>query len=95
MGRKKKYAKENLEERKGAAARGRKKPGSTCIGFFLGSTCIGGDFEGSTCTEEEKGQQLRGGKNRGSTCIRFFWAAHAMEEILGAAHALKRKRGSS
>ena len=72
MGRKKKYAKENLEERKGAAARGRKKPGSTCIGFFLGSTCIGGDFEGSTCTEEEEGQQLGGGRKRAAVGRFFF-----------------------
>ena len=36
--------------------------------------------------KREKGQQLGGGKNR---------VAHALEEILRAAHALKRKRGSS
>ena len=41
---------------------------------------------GKKILKREKGQQLGGGKN---------WVAHALEEILGAAHALKRKRGSS
>ena len=45
--------------------------------------------------KREKGQQLGGGKNRVAHALGFFWVAHALEEILGAAHALKRKRGSS
>ena len=81
---KKKYGKENLEERKGAAARGRKK---------LGSTCIGGDFGGSTCTEEEKGQQLGGGKNRGSTCIGFFLGSTCIGGDFGGSTCTEEEEG--
>ena len=32
-------------------------------------------------------------KNRAAHALGFFWAAHALEEILGAAHALKGENG--
>eukprot|EP00261_Vitis_vinifera_P028148 XP_010662214.1 PREDICTED: UDP-glucuronate 4-epimerase 5 [Vitis vinifera] len=60
-----------------------------------GSTCIGGDFVGSTCTEEEEGQQLEGRKTGQHMHLGFFWAAHALEEILGAAHAFGFFLGST